>query len=393
MGFLLSHCRRQNTFSGWAFQIGLLSGTSVSKQGLFDRINCKATAFAKQLVEQVLLERTAQSCNRKIFSNFGKVLLQDSTTLRLPPLLNKIFPGNYSLGRATAVARIQSIIDLKAMRFIDFVLGSFTQNDQSASGSILSHVKKGDLVIRDLGYFSLPTFGELIKAETHFLSRLKYGTSIFDKQGKPISLKKFFRRGRPMDAWVLVGVKHKLPVRLVMMPLPKGQAAERIRRAKGDRDKRLNHSKAYYKWLGYSVYITSVDKSVWTAKDVVKAYQVRWQIEIIFKSWKTCFHLQEMIQDGGQNEHRVKVSIYLMLLFICLFMKKIYVRYQNELDRMMGRQISLLKLAAFVINHLIEIFSLSTQGLKQLIAQQCCYENRDDRVNLASLGLNFKELP
>jgi transposase len=194
-----------------------------------------------------------------------------------------------------------------------------------------------------------------------------------------------------MDAWVLIGADHKLPVRLVMTPLSKKQTAERVRRAKRDRDKRMNHSKMYYRWLGYSVYITSVDKGVWTAKDVVKAYQVRWQIEIIFKSWKTCFHLQEMIQEGGQNEHRVKVSIYLMLLFICLFMKRIYARYQYELEKMSGKQISLLKLAAFVMSHMTEIFSLPNKWLKQLIAQQCCYENRDDRVNLAVLCQNFEK--
>ncbi|MBT1712483.1 IS4 family transposase, partial [Fulvivirgaceae bacterium PWU5] len=221
-----------------------------------------------------------------------------------------------------AVARIQSIMDIKSMKFINLILGAFTENDQSASGSILSHVKKGDLVIRDLGYFSTLLFTKLIAAEVYFLSRLQYGTSLYDKQGNPLSLKKILRGGKLKDAWVLVGAKHTFSVRLVMIPLSEKQASERRRRARLDRDKRMNHSKTYYKWLGYSAHITTVDKAVWTAKDVVKAYRVRWQIEIIFKSWKTCFHLQEMIQEGGQNEHRVKVSIYLMLLFICLFMKE-----------------------------------------------------------------------
>jgi hypothetical protein len=389
LGFFISSCRQQNTFSGWAFQIGLLSGKSVSKQGLFDRLHCSASAFAKQLLQQVLLEQTAKEYTAKMFVSFGKVLLHDSTTLRLPEALSKMFPGNYSMGKQKAVAKIQSIIDIKAMRFIDLVLGAFTENDQSASGSIVGQVKKGDLVIRDLGYFATSTFEKLIELEVHFLSRLRYRVSLFDKQGNPISVKKLLQGGKQVDRWVFMGTKKRLKVRLVMIPLPKEQAADKIRKAKQDRDKRLNHSKMYYQWLGYSVYVTTVGKDVWSGRDVRNAYGVRWQIEIIFKSWKTGFHLQDMLHEGCGNQHRVRVSIYLMLLFICLFMKKVYVRYKDEIEKRTDKQLSLIKLTVFVVSHMTEIFSIPTTWLKQLIAQQCCYEKRYDRVNMAMLCQNL----
>lgn len=57
VGFIISCCNGNNTFSEWAFQIGLLSGKRVSKQGVFDRLHAGATAFAKQLLEQVLLRQ------------------------------------------------------------------------------------------------------------------------------------------------------------------------------------------------------------------------------------------------------------------------------------------------------------------------------------------------
>lgn len=187
----------------------MLSGQSVSKQAVFDRIDASATAFAQVLLQRFLLKQSLKNFACMLFAAFGKVLLQDSTTLRLPQCLSSIFPGNRAGGEQKAIACIQSIIDIKAIRFIDFVLGSFTQNDQSASGSVLQWVNKGDLVIRDMGYFAMDTFANLINREVHFLSRLKYGVKLYDSQGKELSLKVLLKANKVIDRWVYIGVEKK----------------------------------------------------------------------------------------------------------------------------------------------------------------------------------------
>lgn len=366
-------------------QISLLSGKSVSKQGVFNRLHAGATTFAKQLLEQALLQQSGKDFVSSLFEGFGKVILQDSTTLRLPQVLSQLFPGNHSRGEQKAVARVQSVFDIKAMRFISFSLGAFTQNDQSASGSILLLVKKGDLVIRDLGYFSLAVFEKLIKAEVHFLSRLRYGVTITDKQGKLVLLKDLLKQKNGVDRWVYIGSEKKVLVRLVMIPVPAAQAAEKIRKARQDRDARLNHSKQYYEWLKFNVYITTVDKNIWTPQQVYKAYSVRWQIEIIFKSWKSGFNLQHIFHEGCANEHRVRVSIFLMLLFMCLFMQKIYVRYKKIIEKKRSKKISLLKLSMYVSNNIKEIIALPDKLLKEIILLHCCYDKRSDRINMTDL--------
>jgi len=175
-----------------------------------------------------------------------------------------------------------------------------------------------------------------------------------------------------------------------MLPLPKKQAAEKIRKAKQDRDKRLNHSKQYYQWLSYSIYITTVQEDIWTAGQVGKAYKVRWQIEMIFKSWKTGFHLQAMLHEGYGNEHRVRVSIYLMLLFMCLFIQKIYVKYKDYIERKWDKQISLIKLSIFICNNIKDFFLLPDKQIRYSIAYYCCYEKRTSRTNMTDLYKNFK---
>ena len=385
VGFIISCCIGNYTFSEWALQIGLLSGKRVSKQAVFDRLHAKTTVFAKQLLEQALLQQSVKDFTSSLFEAFGKVLLQDSTTLRLPEILAAMFPGNHSRGVQKAVARIQSILDIKAMKFIDFSLGSFTQNDQSASGSIISLVKKGDLVIRDLGYFAIAAFEKLIKAKAHFVSRLRYGVTITDRHGRPILLKDLLKNKHGVDRWVYIGSEKKVLVRLVMIPVPPQKAAEKIRKAKQDRDARLNHSTEYYHWLRFNVYITTVDNDVWTAQQVYKAYRVRWQIEIIFKSWKSGFNLQHILHEGCTNEHRVRVTIFLMLLFICLFMKKIYVRYKTIVEKKGNKTISLLKLSLYVSNNLKEIIAMPDKLLKEIIMLHCCYDKRTDRTTMTDL--------
>jgi hypothetical protein len=389
LGFLISCSKGQSTFSSWAFQIGLLSGNTVSKQAVFDRMSERAVAFAEMLLQKALLQQSTKNIKSALFSTFNKVLLQDSTTLKLPPCLSSVFPGNQSHGEQKAIARIQSIIDIKAMRFIDFVLGSFTQNDQSASGSILQWASKGDIVIRDMGYFVIDVFAKMAHENIHFLSRLRFGVKLYDKHGKEILLKALLKGNKVIDRWVYMGIQRKVLVRLVMIPVPKKQRAERVRKAKQDRDKRLNHSAVYYQWLGYGVYITSVPKDVWLPKQVAQAYGVRWQIEIIFKSWKSGFHLQKILHEGCTNEHRVRVSIYLMLLFICLFMLKIYLRYKDCIERKTGKIISLIKLSRFYYNNFNDIFSIPDKVIKNIIATQCCYDKRSDRIHLVDLFKNY----
>ncbi len=390
VGFLISCCNGNSTFSEWALQISLLSGQGVSKQGVFDRLHTYTVAFAQQLLEQVLLQQSTKGFTPGLFKGFGRVLLQDSTTLRLPQVLSAMFPGNHSHGEQKAVARVQSTFDIKAMGFINFSLGAFAQNDQSASADIIPLVKKGDLVIRDLGYFSLAVFEKLIKAQVHFLSRLRYGITITGRQGKPILVKDLLKQKHGVDRWVYIGSKKKVWVRLVMIPVPPEVGAEKIRKAKQDRDARLNHSKEYYQWLMFNVYITTADKDVWTAPQVYQAYRVRWQIEIIFKSWKTGFNLQHILHEGCTNEHRVRVTILLMLLFMCLFMQKIYKRYKNAIQKKSNKKISLLRLSIYIGNNIKEIIAIPDKLLKEIIILHCCYEKRSDRINMTDLYQQIK---
>ncbi len=394
LGLILCFCKKKNTYRHWAEEITKLTGKKVSKQALFKKINKETVTFCKDLLQETVTKKAEMLKGSLIFKSFGKVILQDSTTLKLPDCLSKVFPGNSSKGIQKAVARIQTILDLKTMQFLSFTLSGFTRNDQAASGDIIPLCSAGDLIIRDLGYFALSTFQQVVDKGVHFLSRLRFGLNIYEPDGTPITLKSLLKKGKKVDQWVLIGEK-KVMVRLVMLPVPKKVAAEKKRKAKQDRDKRLNHSKEYYSWLEYNVYVTTVDEETWSTEDVLNAYRVRWQIEIIFKSWKTSgLGMQQLLHDECTNPQRVTTCIYLMLLFVTLFCKKLYLIVLNKMieseEEAKEKIISIIKMFAWVCENFAEILAMSKRKFTKTAFEKCCYEKRNKRENMALTIFNCK---
>jgi len=387
-------CCGNSTFSfrEWAIQIGFLIKSTVSKQAVFDRINETAVKFTADLLKHFLQNKLHDDfkCNTStpIFSAFGKILLQDSTTLSLSQSLVTQFPGNKSRGLQKAVARVQTIINLKTMQIFQCTLASFTNNDQSASRDILNYLVKGDLVIRDLGYFVLGAFQDIIDREAYFISRLRFGVLVHTTQGTPINMSVLLKSNKKIvDMDVLIG-KCKLPVRLVMIKLPDNVAAEKVRKAKCDRNIKTNHTNEYYEWCRYNAYITNVPQSIWTAIQIPEVYKVRWQIEIIFKSWKSGMKMEQMV-NGIENEHRIRVCISMMLLFITFFMVKIYIPFKDEIDRKYGKDVSLIRLCAFVIKNIDIIIKAKEHFVLELIAKHCIFEKRNKRINMTQLINEF----
>lgn len=66
------------------------------------------------------------------------------------------------------MSRIQFTFDLKGGQWLNGKLGTYKVTDNTFSTDIQDRVEKGDLVLRDLGYWNLSAFRYFVENEIFF---------------------------------------------------------------------------------------------------------------------------------------------------------------------------------------------------------------------------------
>jgi hypothetical protein len=386
------------SYKNWAIRIGILIKKTVSKQAMWKRMTVEQVRF----LEEVLKETMQKSIGEKVseeaktkFKYFNRVLLEDSTHIKVSDKLSEEYPGNSYWDKKAnkAIVKIQTLYDLVGKSFIRFEITSFRKNDQGYSKKILEIVKKGDLVIRDLGYFILRTFQNLNTRGVYYISRLKKGVLVFTKEEEePIDLAKMLRGRGELDISVFIGEEERVPVRLIAIPVEEKVASERRRKAKNNRDRRCNPGKEHLFLLGWELFITNVEAEHIGKQEIAEIYFLRWRIEIIFKCWKSYFKITGVPGDG--NKIRLDAFIYYMLIFIVLFQVSFYryclERWAKASSEIKERYLSMMQVMQYVASNISFLFETdysNKEDFNSLIDQiiyHCRYDSRNDRRNYMS---------
>jgi len=327
-----------------------------------------------------------------LFGSFACVYIQDATHFSLPKVLAKAFPGSYSSNGESATAKVQAVFCLTNGIFSNFLINSFRDTDQKDAPRIIEQLFKGDLLIRDQGYFTLPSFKKILEKGAHFLSRLKFGVGVYYLEtGERINLLEHLKKHGFIDQWVAIGDKTKVTCRIVAVKLPADVASQRRRKAKQDRNKKTNHSKEYFALLDYSIFITTVDDKVWSCDHIVKAYRCRWYIEILFKGWKSGLKINFNIPQQYVSKQRAEFFFYAVLLMVNLLVMPVFCHaLVKGFEK--GRVISILKTCQFIAGRLFQIVRLKRlDKLLDQILYHCAYDKRKDRIN--AIEMMFFETP
>ena len=358
----------------WAAQLSALQAKLFSKQALHRRCNQRLLDFLLQTLAAVLARLSRRDCSAQLLGRFQRVLIQDSTALELHPALAKYFPGCGNQRQAKmASLKVQAIFDLCAQRWIHFQLGASTDNDQKASPLILDYLQAGDLVIRDLGYAVLGIWRQIMAKGAYFLSRWRNDLRLFDAQThQPLDLLALVQQKPQLDSLeVLVGVQERLPLRLVILRLPAHLAAQRRRRARARarRDRSLRPSRRYLKLLSWTILLTNVPAQQATAQQLLEAYGARWQIELLFKSWKSHFQIAQLPRS---NPVWVQIQLLAKLLAIALLQN----RFNPWLQTKDSSHLSPLKIAAYLARLLPLIAASPHQNWFDHFLYFCRYDSR-----------------
>jgi hypothetical protein len=371
-----------NSYDNWAAKVGQAIGGTISGMAICKRMSSDMIRFLIELLGSALAlaQRSSPLFNADLFQAFKDVLVQDASHFWLPDAMAAYFPGSYSRRGNRATAKVQAVLSLTRGSMVDLQLRCYRDNDQGDASRILSMVKKGTLVIRDLGYFSIDAFNGIADKDAFFLSRFTGNVTVSCNDQK-IDLARYLKRHGGMDQEVIIGAKKQLKCRMVAIELPAEQAAQRVRKAKADRNAKANHSKSYYALLKYSIYITNVDGETWSALQVAEAYRCRWFIEIMFKSWKTGLGIDFNVAERYADKLRVEYYLYARLLQVVLLVMPTF-RAVTLMARRKGRTISIVKLSQYIQEEIRAFVSAKNlQGLLEKAAYHCVYERRKRRAN------------
>jgi hypothetical protein len=394
---------KHNTYNTWANKLGLLINNTVSKQAVAQRVNKELVEFLRKVLQSIMKKSLSREGKEKVSDKlrvFKRIIIEDSTAIHLNDKLKKDYPSIVKNGKERATLKIQTAYEVTRKTFLNFELTSYRDNDQGYAREILKILKRGDLLIRDLGYFLLGVLKELSQLGVCYVSRLKKGVFIYLSEAEePIDLASMLKKRGTLDMQVFLGKEEKMPARLIALPVEPEVAATRRRKARKDKNHGCNRRKDYFFLLGWNLLVTNISEEQMDSAEILKTYSMRWRIEIIFKSWKSCLGIKRIPQDA--NRIRLDAFIYCMLIFILMFQVNYYSLYSKKLSQALFEKkqphLSMMKFTQYIIDnisYLICFDYIKNHSIGRLINKQisyyCVYEKRPDKINfnqkLACLG-------
>lgn len=271
---------------------------TITPEALQQRMTARAVAFLQDLLQTAFakLHTGDTICEEGIFAPFPRVHIADSTGFGLPESLAKEFPGAGGSG-SQAGAKIQLVWEYKSHTFDHFALIPWNVPDSKYVDMVVELARAGALFLFDLGYFKLTAFATIVAAQAYFLSRLNHQATVREVVGgrqQTLDLAKSLAADpRPViEKAVVLGAYERIPTRLIAVRMPEAIVNERRRRAHAAAKKAgYTPSQTYLTLMAWNLFITNVPATVWPPKTVAVAYPLRWQVELVFRAWKSGLHV------------------------------------------------------------------------------------------------------
>lgn len=266
-------------------------GVPMSAQGMAERFTPAAAAYLKRLLE-VALQQVIRAAPVAIplLERFNGVYIQDSTVVTLPAALSHLWRGCGGTGKAhnQAGLKVQVQLNLSDGQLTHLDLQAGRAQDRSAPMQT-ALLPRGALRLADLGYFAVPTLRAYDAQGVFWLTRFYTPCDILAADGSPLDLVKMLQHTAldRLDLTIQLSAEHRLPCRLVAVRVSPEAAAARRRKAHAHAQREgITLSEKVLTFLDWTLLVTNVPLLFLSVDEVVVLARVRWQIELLFKSWK-----------------------------------------------------------------------------------------------------------
>jgi hypothetical protein len=277
-------------------------GLKISKQSIDERFSKHTVVFVKEILKEALEKQLSKVFDPRFLPKFNRICIKDGTRFNLPERLNEYYKGSGgSKGTSNAAVCIQFEYDARSGKILSLEITNGTRNDQTDAKETATRVDLGDLILRDLGYYSLPTLSKFDNSSAFFISRLGSKTNVYDSEKlDEISFKKLYAdmlkmRITSTEKNIHAGKKERFPLRLIIQIVSDDVYQQRIRKIeKENKSKGYNTSDDYKARCRFNLFITNVKQDFLSIEEVLHLYKLRWQIELMFKNWKSICKIDEI---------------------------------------------------------------------------------------------------
>jgi hypothetical protein len=369
---------------------GFTHKLEISAQGLTQRFTEESGIFVRSVLEKALTKVIkSKAVDIEILNRFSAIYVADCSKIALPNELQHIWKGTGGHGNmSNAGLKIDASIELKTGQ-LQFGL---LDGKHSDNRSPIAKQKYGKEVLhlRDLGYFNLARMNAQSELKEYWISRLQPRTKVFTETGQPIDLLAYLSDKSSAEIKVTIGTLARVPARLIASKLSKKVANRRRAKLRKNANKHgRKPSTENLALCNWNLYITNVEEDKLSLKECVMLYRVRWQIELLFKLWKTNCKLGH---SSSENPHQILCELYIKLLIILIqhwiILTGLWVIPERSLVKgvqMIREQSSFLAHAIHDFHFLISVLN----DLSQRFLYGCSLNRRKRKLNTVDQMLKY----
>jgi hypothetical protein len=319
-----------------------------SKQAFWKRVNTPCVIFLQSILAYILKKRCDKEHIHTLIKagSYKRVIIQDSTIIKLPLRLFDIFSGVSNSHTAVCNARIQCIYELLSGRFLSFSIDPYSKNDLTAAPEL--ELEKGDLVLRDRGYSCNDEIRRHTNSGADCIFRHKFRSTYTDPHnGKTIHIISLLKKHNNLDMQVCLTDDERTKVRLIAIPV--NPEIANLRRMKAKKEMRgHNPSNDLLFLMSWTIFITTIPRSTADTNKILQIYRIRWRIENMFKMFKSHMNFSKI-----HNVSLMQLNILMTarLIMIVSYIHLIYIPCYSMILIKYGRHLSLLKFCNYLMNN------------------------------------------
>ena len=258
-----------------------LFGTTITYKAFYNQVAKSHFAdFARTRTERLISEMPLKVLGfekGRAFSEFRHIVIQDGSSFAIHDGLREVFPGRFKTVKPAAV-ELHTTMDLLCDAPTTVVLTPDTTNEQTFLPEPAS--LRDSVLLADRGYVDLHYLRHVQEAGGFFLIRAKAGMN-------PQVLEAFREDGTRL------GSLRNKPLQTIHANLPKRQRVELVVQWHVDGGPlclRLSFS-----WnrrtKSFCSFLTNLPSHRYPLEVICRAYKWRWQVELLFKEWKSYANL------------------------------------------------------------------------------------------------------